>query len=143
MHSLTATFRFSGLFSGCHIYNVNFMYSHSQSHTSDLCIPDYHIYTFQVRMFHHFSAGSSAQFQCDLCNKVCATRESLRIHRARHEGKYKYHCPMCNKGCSSTNQLRGHMSSHTGKKDFKCAKCGKDFSFKCNFVCHTKKCYAM
>jgi len=74
--------------------------------------------------------------KCDICGKICATREDLENHvQNQHEG---FVCDLCNKTLDSYEDLLQHKSSHKASKNFRCSKCGQVFRWRAEYRRHAE-----
>ena len=94
---------------------------------------------------------------CNICQKNCPNKYSLREHMGKHTGERKYVCreddffkknlnvffcredEHCSKRFRLTSVRQRHEKMHTGIREFKCQKCGKQFVQKSGLVVHMKR----
>ncbi|KAF0293946.1 Zinc finger protein 574 [Amphibalanus amphitrite] len=83
--------------------------------------------------------------RCPFCHKTFKSRDSLRNHRALHEGRTACNichviaglqCSVCHKTFKSQNSLRNHRALHEGRT--LCNVCGKVFSTLSNLSEHRR-----
>lgn len=78
--------------------------------------------------------------QCEICQKVLGSKQSLVAHTKRHLRLYDYKCEFCGKGFFSTGSLKLHINSrHTGKSEFICKICERPCYDKNSLKNHTEK----
>ncbi|XP_063835194.1 zinc finger protein OZF-like [Ostrinia nubilalis] len=68
------------------------------------------------------------KFLCDLCGKVLANGDQLRLHKRGHYGVKPYTCGTCNKSFAKKFNLQVHQNSHSSDKAHECGSCGRQFS---------------
>jgi len=73
------------------------------------------------------SEVGSEVFQCEYCDKVLASAQSLSHHRVLHTGLDLYRCDECEKGFPTVQSLRQHKFTHGGLKPLKCEFCEQRF----------------
>ena len=80
-------------------------------------------------------------FQCEICSKEFAKKDSLRRHiRSVHDTK-QYQCGICLKEFPRKDDVLLHKKSvHTLCKPFTCEKCKKHFSKRFNYTRHNLSC---
>ncbi|XP_043218473.1 protein bric-a-brac 2-like isoform X4 [Amphibalanus amphitrite] len=72
--------------------------------------------------------------RCPFCHKSFKSRDSLRNHRALHEGRTA--CNICGKVFSTLSNLSEHRNMHKGRTG--CTLCGKVFSTTANLAEHRR-----
>ncbi|CAG4958691.1 unnamed protein product [Colias eurytheme] len=73
--------------------------------------------------------GPPLQYKCNVCDKSFDRRFMLSKHLKRvHLGERDYQCQMCAYKCFTKNELRVHMVKHNGK--FECSVCHKSYARK-------------
>lgn len=86
---------------------------------------------------------SQLKYECDICQKRCATAYFLKNHKLSHETNRKYKCTQCEKSFTLPNLLKVHYRIHTGEKPFVCNTCGKSFrvakDHKMHLLTHVKE----
>lgn len=74
------------------------------------------------------SSESRKQHICKECNKVCSSRNSLRLHRRTHfqvGEEAPFRCHICGRGFKYNINLTSHMQIH--KDNYTCDDCGRSF----------------
>ncbi|KAL3876694.1 hypothetical protein ACJMK2_034498 [Sinanodonta woodiana] len=66
-------------------------------------------------------------FSCEVCGKSFKLKDTLKKHQKIHE-EPKYECEVCGKKCTEIGNLKKHMVCHTKEKPFICETCGKAYS---------------
>lgn len=78
-------------------------------------------------------------FECDVCSKKIATRNSFISHfRVAHCDR-PYACEVCPKKFGTKNSFEKHKSTHTALRKFKCHVCLKRFKEKSVLKTHMQK----
>ena len=73
---------------------------------------------------------TNQMLECELCDFVCGTRDTLRYHSVKVHKDISSPCDLCNK---SFKDLDSHVKYfHDRKRDFKCNYCEKEFQ--ANFI---------
>lgn len=89
-----------------------------------------------------FLQSDSNNLTCKYCEKVLATKQSLRGHLRIHSGEF-FTCGYdgCNRKFTRKADLKYHTNFHTKKHLFKCSiqNCSKTFTRKCLLRYHEKK----
>ncbi|XP_045781615.1 zinc finger protein 317-like isoform X7 [Maniola jurtina] len=71
------------------------------------------------------------KIQCQVCEKICLTANSLRIHMKRdHLMERRFECGVCEHRFFAAQELKEHMVKHTGVRDYKCDICLKSYGKK-------------
>ncbi|XP_039762031.1 zinc finger protein 729-like [Pararge aegeria] len=71
------------------------------------------------------------EIKCQVCDKVCLTANSLRIHMKRdHLKERRFECKVCEYRFFGAQELREHTVKHTGIRDYKCDICLKSYGKK-------------
>lgn len=73
-------------------------------------------------------ASMDKPFQCDLCPRQFARRETLISHRRTHTGEKPFVCDVCSKQFARRDTLQSHYRTHSGDKPFRCDLCGEQFA---------------
>ena len=68
------------------------------------------------------------KYQCKMCDKSFAVKNSLYRHNFIHMEENPYKCTTCSKACSNISDLKKHQRIHTGENPFECNKCDKVFA---------------
>ncbi|GBM49823.1 Zinc finger protein 208 [Araneus ventricosus] len=66
----------------------------------------------------------------------CQTSEKIRSRVPFPNERCKFMCDICNKFCVSKNSLKEHKLVHSGERPHKCEKCLRTFRFYYNFLRH-------
>ncbi|XP_023238394.1 zinc finger protein 467-like isoform X3 [Centruroides sculpturatus] len=87
----------------------------------------------------HLSAHTKGEktVPCEICGKLFASVERVRIHIRAAHGEKSCSCDICGSGFSYRCKLLDHMRTHTGDKPFHCDICGKSFSQKNHLTRHS------
>ena len=73
---------------------------------------------------------------CELCSKICRSREGLRYHQlTQHSGKMQV-CEVCGAKYKSPGSLAFHMAKHSDATPFVCDICGRGFKRKRTLLTH-------
>ncbi|KAG8449440.1 hypothetical protein GDO86_016190 [Hymenochirus boettgeri] len=65
--------------------------------------------------------------QCELCDKVFASRSKLERHWLIHTGQKPFTCTICGKCFRQKAHLKIHQQTHTQERPFQCTCCFKSF----------------
>lgn len=69
---------------------------------------------------------STIKYECDLCGKELATKQTYKRHLDTHSKRYE--CDVCGERLSSGRSLKNHMNvRHTQDEIYKCDVCDKEF----------------
>lgn len=84
-------------------------------------------------------AGLTHSWNCSVCEKVFANKESFKTHMKGHFGKLDHKCSICSKLFWKKTDLEAHIASiHYNQKTFHCEMCGKSYAYKRSFQLHLK-----
>ena len=75
---------------------------------------------------------------CKVCNKVCSSRNGLKVHMRGHLGMMNYQCKVCRKGFWTKQALEGHTVQHTNVRTFNCQTCTKSFAYRQSLMRHIR-----
>ena len=64
---------------------------------------------------------------CDVCGKVCADAEKLKIHMGCHSKDKAFKCDICFKAFHTNDELQGHIHMHSNETPVCCPVCNKRF----------------
>lgn len=70
---------------------------------------------------------SSSDFECGICGKVLANKDSFTRHLTLHDNA-DYNCHVCNAAYHNKYSLKYHLKQHSEEK--KCTFCGKEITTK-------------
>ena len=77
--------------------------------------------------------------KCKHCHRFFPGITSLKKHETNvHSGIKKFECKICLRRFARKDTLRIHMVTHTGEKNFDCKICGKKFGHKSSVQRHIK-----
>ncbi|KAM4538918.1 uncharacterized protein PAE49_019908 [Odontesthes bonariensis] len=71
----------------------------------------------------HVRLHIGEHFDCSLCGRLFAQRQSLRCHLKTHTVQRTFSCSVCGKAFRKNANLKHHMKIHTGDKPFSCNAC--------------------
>lgn len=77
----------------------------------------------QLTLYRHTGCHFSS-FECDTCNKMCASPAQLRLHMLSHG----YNCRRCRKKFASAEEKKQHFKLKQCKPYCICSKCGEQFT---------------
>ncbi|CAG7835714.1 unnamed protein product [Allacma fusca] len=105
-------------------------------------------YASQYNLRAHMERNSTETFQCDVCGKMCKTKNDLKFHSYIHLPTKPFPCKFCDYRCSQPSLAQHHMlTSHFGPNGFRendkngkartfiCEVCSEGFS---NAACLTQ-----
>lgn len=110
--------------------------NHSSGGLSQLLIKSSNKSKVQLNELEHLSTNSLTEsskpvnkFECKLCFRSFAQKQTLKEHFFKHSGEQPPHkCDVCNKCFGHKSHLTRHRRSHTGEKPHVCGTCGKGFA---------------
>ena len=81
------------------------------------------------------------EYKCDWvgCDAVLHTTESIKRHKAKHQGKLACQVEGCNYVAGSKRYLRQHLISHSTDRPFQCEHCGNRFKSESAMMLHIRK----
>ncbi|VDM41557.1 unnamed protein product [Toxocara canis] len=81
-------------------------------------------------------------FPCNMCEKVFARSENLKIHQRTHTGDKPFSCthPGCDRKFANSSDRKKHMHVHTNDKPYECRinGCGKSYTHPSSLRKHMK-----
>ena len=77
-------------------------------------------------------------FQCDLCPRSFALKNSLNTHMKVHSVKNPFICELCQHAFGHKSTLAIHMRSHSGEKPYVCDVCNYSTAYKSSLECHMR-----
>ncbi|XP_062848806.1 zinc finger protein 574 isoform X2 [Trichomycterus rosablanca] len=83
------------------------------------------------------SSVSSANLQCEECNRTFTTANRLAAHLRVHE-QGTHECPECDKVFKKVGSLQTHMRTHSGEARYLCVDCGHSFTTEMTLIIHRK-----
>ena len=86
------------------------------------------------------SESESLTLKCDLCDKICKTKQNLRVHKREIHDKIKpFFCELCGKSYSRKDKLEQHIKNvHQKIRDYTCSFCDKTFAWENAWRQHEK-----
>ena len=87
---------------------------------------------------HKFIHMDENPFKCTTCSKACSNRPDLKKHERVHTGERPFICKTCKKAFSQLGDLKKHERIHTGEKPYKCKICAKSFSTSTYLIIHER-----
>ncbi|GAB5355371.1 hypothetical protein AAMO2058_000200200 [Amorphochlora amoebiformis] len=75
-------------------------------------------------------------WQCHICLKIFARRQSLGEHMGIHLNSKEFKCSVCERPFNSKPNYIRHMRTHSNMTRFNCTTCGKGFHQKINLLSH-------
>ncbi|CAL8148492.1 unnamed protein product [Orchesella dallaii] len=85
---------------------------------------------------HFANVHAEGKLRCEICDKILANENGLRLHMITHSGIYK--CDVCSFTGSSQSALNTHMSTHSTDKPYTCELCGQAYKYSKNLVAHRR-----
>ena len=110
----------------CHINSVH----KGVRHTCDICNTSFSQKSSMLKHKRdHHGEESKLNKQCDLCGKILAREEQMKVHRKKvHFNTQLIQCDQCDYKCKERNSLKDHISTvHIRKRAFKCERCPERF----------------
>ena len=85
---------------------------------------------------HH--KAEHAKVKCPDCIRVFPTPDALQIHRYLHQESHHYKCALCEKVCAFKSDLDMHKMKHKNEKVWYCPHggCNRDFKRKSDLTAH-------
>ena len=80
------------------------------------------------------------EYKCNWvgCDVVLLTSESIKAHKAKHQGKLACQVEGCNYVAGSNRYLRSHQIIHSNDRPFQCEHCGNRFKSESNMILHIR-----
>ncbi|XP_061186367.1 zinc finger protein 665-like [Saccostrea echinata] len=97
------------------------------------------VFSSKETMYHHRRGihSDSKPYKCQQCDASFSFNHSLRLHILKHSGARPFECKECNKTYLTSNHLKMHVEGvHGGKKNHTCKICGKCFSYTTSLKVH-------
>ncbi|GAB6028675.1 Zinc finger and SCAN domain-containing protein 5B, variant 2 [Chamberlinius hualienensis] len=78
-------------------------------------------------------------FQCDICFRNLATKNSLKEHKRTHSDERPFQCHICQKVFRQPALLINHVKTHSTLTPYQCELCGKSYKYKRSMEMHKER----